>query len=115
MIIRDPGFTVDPPIDSQLSDNAMAEADRVADDEPQDAAASDRQPKGDHNRRLALNLDVDVFALEAGITTNQLREYEQTSPGHEFDLEVAARVGPALERLEANPPPTQKVSNGPAV
>ena len=77
------------------------------------AAAADRQPKGDHNRRLALGLDIDVFALEAGVTVDELREYEQTWPDHEFNLEVASRVGAALERLERNPPPTQKVSNGP--
>jgi hypothetical protein len=70
---------------------------------------SQRQPKGDHNRRLALGLDPDVFALEAGVTVEDLRQYELTSPDQEFDLEVARRVGYALERLEANPPPTQKV------
>lgn len=79
------------------------------------SAASDRQPKGDHNRRLALGLDVDAFAMEAGVTAEALRDYEGTWPDHDFDLRVAARVGAALDRLEANPPPTQKVSNGPAV
>jgi hypothetical protein len=68
-----------------------------------------RQPKGDHNRRLALGLDPDVFAREAGVTLEQLRQYELTSPDQDFDLDVARRVGFALERLEANPPPTQKV------
>lgn len=68
-----------------------------------------RQPKGDHNRRLALGLDPDVFAREAGLTLEQLRQYELTSPDQDFDLDVARRVGFALERLEANPPPTQKV------
>lgn len=70
---------------------------------------SRRQPKGDHNRRLALGLDPETFAAEAGVTTEDLRQYELTSPDQDFDLEVARRVGFALERLEANPPPTQKV------
>jgi hypothetical protein len=74
----------------------------------------DRQPKGDHNRRLALGLDVDEFAAAAGVTSDELREYEQTWPDHEFDLDVARKVGAALERLERNPPPSQKVDNGPA-
>lgn len=80
-----------------------------------DAEARDRQPKGDHNRRLALGLDVDVFAIEAGITPDALRQYEGTGPDHDFDLEVARKVGAALERFERNPPPSQKVTNGPAV
>lgn len=79
----------------------------------EEAALRDRQPKGDHNRRLALGLDVDAFALQAGISADQLREYEQTWPDHDFDLEVARKVGAALERLELNPPPSQKVDNGP--
>ena len=70
---------------------------------------SRRQPKGDHNRRLALGVEPDTFALEAGVTTAQLREYELTSPDGDFDLAVAQRVGAALERLEANPPATQTV------
>lgn len=70
-----------------------------------------RQPKGDHNRRLALGLDPDDFALEAGVTTEALRQYELTSPDQDFDLEVARRVGYTLERLEANPPSSQKVVN----
>ncbi len=72
---------------------------------------SQRQPKGDHNRRLALGLDPDVFALEAGVTVEQLRDYELTSPDQDFDLDVARRVGFTLERLEANPPASQKVVN----
>ncbi len=72
---------------------------------------SQRQPKGDHNRRLALGLDPDVFASEAGVTVEALRQYELTSPDQDFDLDVARRVGFTLERLEANPPPTQKVVN----
>ena len=74
----------------------------------------DRQPKGDHNRRLALGLELEEFAAIAGITPDALRDYEHTSPDHDFNLDVARRVGAALQRLEANPPPSQKVDNGPA-
>ena len=63
-----------------------------------------RQPKGDHNRRVAMALDPDQFAREAGITTEQLRDYERTSPDHRFDAEVAERVGEALDRLEEKLP-----------
>jgi hypothetical protein len=62
---------------------------------------SERQPKGDHNRRLSLGLEPEDFAAEAGVTVEALREYEMTSPDHDFDVEVAHRVGEALERLEA--------------
>jgi hypothetical protein len=72
---------------------------------------SAREPKGDHNRRLSLGMDPDVFANEAGVTAEALREYEETGPDHPFDLEVARRVGEALERLEADPPRTQRVKN----
>jgi hypothetical protein len=74
---------------------------------------AERLPKGDHNRRLALGMDPDVFAAEAGVTVEELRDYENTWPDHEFDLAVAEKIGAALERLEANPPATQKVVNGP--
>ena len=70
---------------------------------------SHRQPKGDHNRRLALGLDPDQFALEAGVTTEELRAYERTGPDEDFDVEVARKVGYTLDRLEANPPPSQVV------
>jgi hypothetical protein len=70
-----------------------------------------RQPKGDHNRRLSLGLDPDQFAAEAGITAEQLREYERTSPDHKFDAAVAERVGLALERLEAVMPNSQRGKN----
>jgi hypothetical protein len=70
-----------------------------------------REPKGDHNRRLSLGLEPDDFAREAGVTVDQLRDYERTAPDHDFDLEVARRVGEALDRLEANPPATQRVRN----
>lgn len=62
---------------------------------------TERQPKGDHNRRLAMGIEPDAFAAEAGVTTEQLREYERTSPDHRFDPEVARRVGETLDRLEA--------------
>lgn len=68
-----------------------------------------RVPKGDHNRRMDLGLGVATFAAEAGITPEQLHEYETTAPDGHFDLLVAQAVGLALERLEANPPPTQKI------
>ena len=61
---------------------------------------AERSPKGDHNRRIALGLDIDQFAAEAGITAEVLHEYEATAPDHDFNLEVAHRVGAALERLE---------------
>lgn len=63
-------------------------------------SAFDRQPKGDHNRRVALGIDADEFARRAGITAEELHEYEFTSPDHRFDPEVASRVGEALDALE---------------
>lgn len=72
---------------------------------------AEREPIGDHARRLSLGMDIEQFAAEAGVTPDALRGYELTPAGTAFDLEVAARVGSALERLEANPPPTQKVVN----
>jgi cytochrome oxidase assembly protein ShyY1 len=72
---------------------------------------SERQPKGDHNRRLSLGIDLDDFAYRAGLTPEQVREYEMTSPDHDFDPDVAQRYGEALERLEANPPASQSVEN----
>jgi hypothetical protein len=70
---------------------------------------ADRQPKGDHNRRLALFIEPADFAMEAGITEEQLRDYERTPPDGKFDLEVARRVGLALQRLEQATPPAQKI------
>ncbi|GHA13093.1 hypothetical protein GCM10007989_04580 [Devosia pacifica] len=70
---------------------------------------ADRVPKGDHNRRLDLGLELEQLAAEAGVTPDQLHEYETTSPDHDFDTSVAERVGAALERLEANPPSSQSV------
>lgn len=70
-----------------------------------------REPKGDHNRRLSLGLDLHQFAHEAGVTPGQLKDYEMSLPDDEIDPEIATRVGAALDRLEANPPPEQKVRN----
>ncbi|MBK1795824.1 hypothetical protein JHL21_15115 [Devosia sp. WQ 349] len=64
-------------------------------------SAFNRHPKGDHNRRVALGIDAEDFARHAGITAEELHEYEFTAPDHKFDPEVAARVGEALEELEA--------------
>jgi len=71
----------------------------------------EREPKGDHNRRLALGLDLDQFAAEAGVSPEQLKKYEMSLPDDNYDLDVAQKVGAALERLEAAPPPSQKVQN----
>src|SRR5690606_17640179 len=70
-------------------------------------ADSSHQPKGDHNRRLSLGMDPDEFAAAAGITTEQLRDYERTSPDHDYDLEVAMRVNSTLSRLEKSRPNLQ--------
>ncbi len=70
-----------------------------------------REPKGDHNRRLSLGVDPDRFAVLAGISTEALRKYELTGPDEDFDLEIARRVGETLDRLEADPPPTEAVRN----
>ncbi|SFZ80795.1 hypothetical protein SAMN02983003_0137 [Devosia enhydra] len=72
---------------------------------------AERQPKGDHNRRLSLGMEPDAFAAAAGITLEELREYELTSPDHRYNPEVARRIGETLDRLEANPPNTQRVEN----
>lgn len=61
---------------------------------------AERQPKGDHNRRLSLGLDPESFAAAAGITVDELKDYENTWPDHEFSPMIAERVGEALERLE---------------
>lgn len=70
-----------------------------------------RFPKGDHNRRLALEIDPDAFAAQAGITTAELRAYELSPPEGPFDLAVAQRVGETLEMMEALKVP--RVDNGP--
>jgi len=70
-----------------------------------------REPKGDHNRRVSLGMEPENFAAAAGVTVEQLRAYELTGPDQDFDLDVADRVGWALERLEAQPPRSQIVRN----
>ena len=87
--------------------DGKVDQDAVATASPLDPA--ERQPKSDHNRRLALFLDPAVFAAEAGVTEGELREYEATSPDGKFDLEVARRVGEALDRLEAVTPTTERI------
>ena len=70
-------------------------------------------PKGDHNRRLALGVDADELAARAGITLKELQDYEGTWPDHEYDRTVAMKVAEVLSQLEANPPSSQRVINGP--
>jgi hypothetical protein len=70
----------------------------------------ERSPKGDHNRRLSLGIDPDIFADAAGISTEELRLYELTGPDQQFDPGIAQRVGEALEKLEATRTP--RVDNG---
>jgi len=70
----------------------------------------ERSPKGDHNRRLSLGVDPDVFADAAGISTEELRRYELTGPDQHFDPAIAQRVGGALDKFEATVEP--KVANG---
>lgn len=60
------------------------------------------QPKADHDRRLALGLDPRTVAEAAGISVDQLTDYEGTWPTYAFDAEVAMRVKEALHRLEAD-------------
>jgi hypothetical protein len=94
-------------------DQARYEPARTSDGAVDLTAASwdpaSRQPKGDHNRRLALFLEPGAFAAEAGITEEQLRDYERTPPDGKFDIDVARRVGEALERLEQNTPVSDRV------
>jgi hypothetical protein len=66
---------------------------------PQDP--QDRMPRGDKNRRISLGIDRDTMAKALGITPEQLHDYEFTQPDKHFDAEIARRVGPMLERLEA--------------
>jgi len=73
-----------------------------------------RQPKGDHNRRLAMGLEPEQFAAEAGVTPEALRQYELTSPDQDFDVDVARRVGDALDRLEQVLPNSEAGGNNTA-
>lgn len=65
------------------------------------------QPKGAHNRRLSLGIEPEVLAAEAGVTTEELRDYERTAPDHDFDPEVGRRVRDTLDRLEGVLPNSQ--------
>jgi hypothetical protein len=58
---------------------------------PVRSAASDRR------RRMELGLSLDDFAIEAGISPNQLHDYESTAPGGRVDANVVLCVGEALE------------------
>lgn len=62
----------------------------------------DRMPRGDKNRRIEMGIDREEMAAAAGVPVEVLHAYEFTQPDHSFDLEVARRVGAALERLETN-------------
>lgn len=62
----------------------------------------DRMPRGDKNRRISLGIDRDVMAAQAGVSVEQLHDYEFTQPDKHFDLDVARRVGATLERLEGS-------------
>jgi len=75
------------------------------------ANPAERSPKGDHNRRLALGIDAEVFAARVGISVEELHEYEATAPDHGFSDWIADKVGAALELAEAHG--TSKVDNGP--
>ena len=66
-------------------------------------SSSAYQPKGDHNRRIALGLEVAEFAQEAGLTPDEVQDYEMTTIDHEYDEGVAQRYAAALDRLEADP------------
>jgi hypothetical protein len=49
---------------------------------------------------MELGLSLDDFAIEAGISPNQLHDYESTAPGGRVDANVVLCVGEALDRLE---------------
>ncbi len=72
----------------------------------------ERFPKGDHNRRIALDIGREAFAAEAGLSPEQVRRYEETPPDGDFDIIVAQRYGETLERLEGLIRP--RVDNGPS-
>jgi hypothetical protein len=71
----------------------------------------DRLPRGDKNRRLSLGASREELAATAGITVEQLHDYEHTQPDRHFSFAVARKVGAALEWLEATHIP--RVANGP--
>ena len=71
----------------------------------------DRLPRGDKNRRLSLGVTREEMATTAGVTVEQLHDYEHTQPDRRFSIAIARRVGAALEALEASR--TTRVDNGP--
>jgi hypothetical protein len=71
----------------------------------------DRLPRGDKNRRLSLGASREEMAEAAGITVEQLHDYEQAQPDRHFSPAIAGRVGAALEQLEATRIP--RIYNGP--
>ena len=75
------------------------------------ANPDERSPKGDHNRRLSLGIDPEEFAAQAGITAQELHDYESTGPDHEFRADIADAVGKTLEFVEARA--AGLVDNGP--
>ena len=75
------------------------------------ANPQERSPKGDHNRRLSLGIEADDFAAQAGITVQELHDYESTGPDHEFRADIADAVGTTLEYAEAQR--AGMVDNGP--
>jgi hypothetical protein len=62
----------------------------------------ERLPRGDKNRRLSLGVSRDLMAEAAGISVEQLHDYEPTQPDRRFSLAIARRVGSALEQLESS-------------
>jgi transcriptional regulator with XRE-family HTH domain len=75
---------------------------------------TERSPKGDHNRRIALGMSVAEFASVAGVSEDELREYEATGPDHAYDLAIAHRVGNILDRAEEGEPDLNLIDEGPA-
>ena len=71
----------------------------------------DRLPRGDKNRRLSLGASREEMAAAAGISVEELHDYEHTQPDRHFRFDVAERVGAALELLEATR--VAHVLNGP--
>jgi hypothetical protein len=71
----------------------------------------DRLPRGDKNRRLSLGLSREEFAAAAGLSVEQLHDYEHTQPDRHFSFAIAQRVGETLEAFEATRVP--RVYNGP--
>ena len=71
----------------------------------------ERLPRGDKNRRLSLGVSREEFATAAGVSVEQLHDYEHTQPDRHFSFAIARRVGETLEQFEATRVPL--VYNGP--